>query len=385
MFARLLPQDDPKQALRIKRLALAFVSYLICAVLVYYCRTQGWLQISRAAAGALIALVMAIHIGFYIMFRLGLNQRFEDPSLTMPQMAAAILIITIVLFYCDEIRGAMLLAYIVAFIFGLFRLRLLHFFLLTLSALISYAVVVWLVWLYKPETLAIRRELFQWIVLLAVLPWFALIGAYINKLKQQLKEARAELHNAFSRIEHLAIHDDLTQVYNRRHIIEVLNLEKSRADRSFPSFSLAIIDLDRFKDVNDRMGRQFGDSVLKSLATTLKQDLRDLDFMARYGGEEFVLLLTNTGLDDALKVAERIRLRAESLAFEGLDESYRVTISIGLTEYYPVESIEAVLGRANAALSQAKANGRNRVESIIPSSDDENAGRPPATGMSSLD
>ncbi len=353
--------DDPKQALRIKRLFMSFASYLMCMGLVLYCDYRGWFLMPPGGTLWFLATVLFVNAGFYLVFRTGWNLRFSDSSLTMAQMVAAFLVLMVVIYYAGRVRGVMLLLYLITYVFGVFRLRVHQFFFLTVVSLASYALVIWLLVLNRPEAVDLQVEIMHWIVLAVVLPWFSLVGGYISQLRTTISKANSELSEALSTIEVLAIHDELTQVYNRRHMLDLLQKEKARADRHAPHFCLGIVDLDHFKNVNDRFGHLVGDTVLRTLVRDIGLEIREADFLARYGGEEFVMVLADTDLAGALRVAERMRKRAENCPYPGLPEDFRVTISIGLTEYVPVESIEMVLARADSALYQAKHRGRNQV------------------------
>lgn len=162
----------------------------------------------------------------------------------------------------------------------------------------------------------------------------------------------------------LAQRDPLTQAYNRHHFWQLANTEMARVTRYRRPLSLAMIDADHFKQVNDAHGHQVGDLVLKLIVDTCHESLRKNDVLARYGGEEFIVLLPETPVDGAQAVVERLRERIAETPLE-LDAGGRiwVTVSIGLsglTSYD--EGFESVLERADEALYEAKRRGRNRVE-----------------------
>jgi diguanylate cyclase (GGDEF)-like protein len=200
-----------------------------------------------------------------------------------------------------------------------------------------------------------------WVVLATVLSWFAAIGSYINHIRKKLAVANIELSRANERIEQYAIHDELTGVYNRRQLLRIIHREKSLADRGEQSFSLCIFDLDDFKRVNDTYGHLAGDMVLRNLIRTIRENVREQDYVARYGGEEFVVILAYPDLKEALVCAERIKDLASELSYPGLPEDFRITISMGITRYVPVESIDALISRADTALYQAKTSGKNKI------------------------
>jgi diguanylate cyclase (GGDEF)-like protein len=166
--------------------------------------------------------------------------------------------------------------------------------------------------------------------------------------------------------------DGLTGIANRRHFDVAIEKEQRRAKRGGLPLSLLMIDIDNFKAYNDHYGHQKGDQCLIQVAAALAAMLkRPCDLMARYGGEEFAMILPDTDVDQAMVMAEQMRLRTLELAIEharGSDAARQVTISIGLTSQAadtPVE-IEALINAADRALYRAKRHGRNRIEFLLP-------------------
>jgi diguanylate cyclase (GGDEF)-like protein/PAS domain S-box-containing protein len=169
------------------------------------------------------------------------------------------------------------------------------------------------------------------------------------------------------RLRELAMHDELTGLYNRRHFIELAESELARVRRTGTPLSLAMVDIDHFKRVNDHFGHAVGDLALKELASAMRETLRGSDVPARLGGEEFVLLLTDTGLEGALSVTERLRERVgRTEVHAGAERVARFTISAGVAELGPGEAFDSLLARADEALYRAKAEGRNRTLSSLP-------------------
>lgn len=157
--------------------------------------------------------------------------------------------------------------------------------------------------------------------------------------------------------------DGLTQLFNSRHLHEQLAREFERFIRYKRPLSLLMMDADYFKRINDTYGHVHGDFVLQELARIMRQTLRNTDMGFRYGGEEFAALLPETKLDTALMLAERLRTSVETLSFDlGGADAVRCTVSIGVAEMTEGESAQLLLQRADRALYQAKALGRNRVE-----------------------
>jgi diguanylate cyclase len=159
-----------------------------------------------------------------------------------------------------------------------------------------------------------------------------------------------------------ALLDPLTGLPNRAAWSERLDHEVNAWHQRGNSLSLAMLDLDHFKRINDGYGHLAGDKVLKIIANVLRKRLRSTDFIARFGGEEFVLLMPNSSLADALAVGEVLRAAIEACPFHFKGEPVTVTVSMGVAQFQPGERSDLALKRADAALYRAKAAGRNRVQ-----------------------
>lgn len=184
-----------------------------------------------------------------------------------------------------------------------------------------------------------------------------------QKLHAELAEAKAELQDHTRRIEvHMAEArtDALAGVANRRALDEELARRYAAWQRQGTPLSFLILDVDHFKRFNDTYGHQAGDEVLRGIGRVLGASVRDMDFVARYGGEEFAFVLPGTRLDDAKSAAERIRTAISSAKFTFAGEELRVTVSVGLAELIPGDTLVSLLKHADAALYAAKNNGRNR-------------------------
>jgi diguanylate cyclase len=357
----LIPREDPHQTLRMRRFLMAFASYLMWILIVQYCYSQGLFRQSLTMTLGMCTAVVVMNFVLYFVFLTGVNKKFNDPSLTMLQMFLATSWIMIITYNLNEGRGIMLLLYLVVFIFGTFRLNLRQFCLLTLFAGAGYGLVIALLYLNHPDSINLRIDLLYLIILSTVLVWFSFIGSYINILRKKLSKANKELNTAMEHIKQQSIHDDLTGLFNRGYLFQLLQREKALADRGEEVFCLCILDLDDFKLVNDTYGHLSGDVVLKTLACQMKDNIRQVDYIARYGGEEFVLLLSYPQLKDALNCANRIRMLIAETPYPGMPEGFRITVSMGLTQYRTSEDIDAVIKRADDFLYRAKKSGKNLI------------------------
>lgn len=172
------------------------------------------------------------------------------------------------------------------------------------------------------------------------------------------RETQSKLQGVARDMSIKAITDPLTGLYNRLRLNDVLPHEMARADRTGNAMSVVIYDIDRFKRINDSFGHTTGDKVLVALSQTVTGSLRATDHLVRWGGEEFLLVLPDTSAEEARHVAESLR---EAIANTRIDEVGEVTCSFGVAGYAPGEAMADLISRADQALYQAKANGRNKV------------------------
>jgi diguanylate cyclase (GGDEF)-like protein len=190
-----------------------------------------------------------------------------------------------------------------------------------------------------------------------------------NHMVSSLRRGRAEISQAHealieknSELHQLSITDGLTNMFNRKHLMDLFDMEMSRARRYRISFSVLIADIDHFKKINDTYGHLAGDAVLRSIADTLRHVVRECDHVGRYGGEEFLIILPSSDATGAIKMAQRIREQISQVSFYNDGNEISITISVGVAQCNDGEdSVAAILGRADSALYQAKASGRNQV------------------------
>lgn len=187
------------------------------------------------------------------------------------------------------------------------------------------------------------------------------LTARIQATHDRLRSQKREFAQALGQIRELAIHDGLTGLLNRRHMMEMLHVEQRRCERQGRSMQLALLDLDHFKIINDTHGHSAGDKALQVFADTLRSVTRSSDVLARWGGEEFALMLSDTPLTSALLLLERVRTAVDQLRIPHGVHELRLTVSIGLAEHIPQKTLEHTIERADRALYAAKAQGRNCV------------------------
>ncbi|WP_150304946.1 sensor domain-containing diguanylate cyclase [Pseudomonas saliphila] len=204
---------------------------------------------------------------------------------------------------------------------------------------------------WQPEELVAARDLGDDLAVLAS-------AHEVTHLNERLQAEREALARANKHLHELAITDSLTGAMNRYRIEDLVQTALANAERYGHGFSLILFDIDHFKQVNDTYGHDEGDRILKTLVHSLQTCLREGDQFGRWGGEEFMVLVPGTDLPGATELAERMRASVAATDF-GLREP--VTVSLGVTEWLPGDSLKDVLVRADSAMYQAKESGRNRV------------------------
>lgn len=169
-------------------------------------------------------------------------------------------------------------------------------------------------------------------------------------------------------LSYLATHDFLTGIPNKMDFSKLALAEYSLSKRNLQEFSIAVIDIDYFKDINDNFGHLCGDEILKQLSASINSQIRTTDYFGRFGGDEFCIFLSSTSLKNAVRFGEKIRKNIENTVFKIADSSIKITISIGISAYSPLvnssQSLEDVMATADKALYISKNNGRNSVSSM---------------------
>jgi len=186
------------------------------------------------------------------------------------------------------------------------------------------------------------------------------------KAMQRIAGMRQQLVSLTQRLDRLAHMDELTELPNRRYFNSILDREIARARRYRSPLSVAYLDIDLFKRVNDNYGHDMGDQVLKAVAREVDNNLRAEDRIGRLGGEEFCICLPGSTLLNAFDACERYRQLLQALVIQHGENSVTVTASFGLTEFDPdSDNRDSVLARADSALYHAKSAGRNQVQSLL--------------------
>lgn len=353
------PANRLGRAMRTQAMVLAF--YLLDALLMAAYAVHGTLP--PFAAVAFGAAGCALTGLFAALVRMGLHRRIGGARFTTLQLLTACSLMLITAAAVPQIGMLLMLTMIVAVATAALQLPLRH--VLAVSGLVA-AFSLALLWAHGNrfgmplDDGGLRLLSGLWFaVVLGKIAAINLIGAQMRKA---LSASNARLALALTQVRELSERDELTGLQNRRSILALLTEERARFARGGIAFGVAILDIDHFKRVNDRLGHAMGDEVLRTFAKIVAGSLRSTDRIARFGGEEFLLLLPNTteaGL--AVLAAERFRRAVEEYPWTDLAADLKVSCSIGLTMSRAGESAAEMLERADAALYRAKSEGRNIV------------------------
>ena len=181
----------------------------------------------------------------------------------------------------------------------------------------------------------------------------------LQEVKKALHIKQTGLEAVLAQVDEIAHTDQLTFLSNQRKIVGDLQRRVTQAGRSRKPLTIFLLDIDRFKHINDTFGHLVGDKVLRTLSAQLRESIRQTDSIGRYGGEEFLILLPGTALESAIPMAERLLTTVRSLAIEASAQIVSLTVSIGIAEYHKGETWKEFLERADKALYESKNNGRD--------------------------
>ena len=363
-LAGALPSDVLQRRVGQRRqmLAVHTVSYtLLALVLSVYCYA-GTIPIAIPLAYFLSGTaVIAI---FVVLSESHVNDRYDDHYLTIYQIGSHVALQLGFLLAAPEIGYAFLSVLFLIFGFGALRMTSRQ---ATVAWSLTTAGLVPIFMLTSapigmPVTTPVER-LAAMLCFVLTIGQCAFVGLYGSSLRKMLYNRSSELKKAYNRIEELAELDELTGSFNRRCIMRMLDDAIARARRVKTPCSIALIDLDWFKRINDAYGHPTGDEVLRTFAITVFANIRSIDRFGRYGGEEFLLVLPDTPDDSAIRILDRLRTIVAELDWSAFSPGMQVTISAGIATLKPDETPDTLLARADSALYAAKARGRNRVAS----------------------
>ncbi len=351
----LVLSTDPMQRLRISRSLTSMLVFAVCIGATEYAQTRDLIETGPARWLQTTLLVWIALV--YAVLRSGWNRQFDDPAMSLPQILGAQTWVAAAYLICHPFRGALMMLLALVLVFGIFNLsgrerRLSNLYTLVLMSGAMLLTVVW-----YPGSAAL--EIVHFVLMATILPVVTVLGAQLATTRAHLKSKKDALEIALQRIQAMAIRDELTGLFNRRHMMEVLEQQTRRQERSGKPFTLCLIDLDHFKRINDTYGHGAGDEVLRHFAEIAQYTLRDTDVLARWGGEEFLLMLPDTPADAGSLSIERIRKSLMHAPLVPELPELHVTFSAGLMEFNQGDEMRTAIERADRALYQAKSDGRD--------------------------
>ncbi len=349
------------QARRLQMIGVSATNYLTAgAVLALYAwvGTVGW-----SVPLAYVGIALLGSLGFMVAVRSGLNLRSREPNLFLWQMVFAAAIAFGFLGFVPGLAFMFLTSLFITAVFGLVQFSVRQFVVAASVVSAGLALLFPFIWheLALPASTPAEAAIL-WIYLVSALSRFVAVGAHVGALRGKLKEKNELLQQSVERIQELADHDELTGVLARRRFMQVVEGEFVRSARSREPFCVALLDLDHFKQVNDRHGHLVGDEVLRRFCAIVRQTVRASDQLGRYGGEEFALLLLALPPASAPPLMARITAAVQAHDWAGIAPELQVTVSVGVAAAGAGDTVATLLARADAALYAAKAGGRNRSE-----------------------
>jgi diguanylate cyclase (GGDEF)-like protein len=341
-------------------LAVQGVSYvLLTLVLLVYCYA-GTVPIVIPSTYFLAGIGLVLI--FVVLSEAHFNDRFEDHYLTLFQVAGHVALQLCFLLAAPVIGFVFLSVVFLIFGFGALRMTSRQAIIAWTLTMIGLAPIFLLS--DTPIDLPITTRTERVAAMLSfvlTIGQCAFVGLYGSTMRKMLYDRSFELKAAYKRIEELAELDELTGASNRRSIMRMLEEAIAGARRTGSPCSIALIDLDWFKRINDAYGHPTGDEVLRTFSITMFANVRNVDRFGRYGGEEFLLVLPDMDADRAMRSLDRLRAIIADLDWSAFSPGMRVTMSAGVATLDPNETSDLFLARADSALYAAKAQGRNRI------------------------
>jgi diguanylate cyclase (GGDEF)-like protein len=308
------------------------------------------------------AAAAAISGGVYAVTASGRNLKLRDPSLIELTMILGIAMQLGIVLAAPQVAFPFVANLFTVFSFGMIWLSLRDSLAVWSLGIAGTATVFYAVHgrIGVPTSSTFELTL-VWLYFSLILGRCLLLSVNANQMRAHLANSGRKLAASLEQMRQLASHDELTGTLNRRALMAALERERSRAERSGAPFSIAMIDLDHFKRVNDTYGHGAGDEVLRALAATVHDTMRTTDVFGRYGGEEFLIILVGAPHALALEAMERIRAAVAAKNWSSIAPELSVTLSAGIASHRKGETIEQLMHRADMALYQAKDAGRNVI------------------------
>lgn len=345
----ILKWNASRSAERLRQIGLTSLYCLVALISLTVFIIESYFQDRSQYAGVLLIFV-GLTIGSYFYLRVTGNRHVTNTFLVL-----LLAVLCLFLLYTGGIDGTGPLWYFVFPIFALFVQRLWAG---VIAVIALFVITAWLLWNpvagFDPDQYSqIFKERFLAVYL--AISIMAFLYAFLRTSSEMVMD------NLSQHLQKLADTDDLTRLPNRRRMQDVLYQEISRLRRGGKPFCVILMDIDEFKSVNDTYGHDCGDNTLKIFSKEISLALRTQDVCARWGGEEFIVMLPETRLQNAVKVAERVREAIQNKSMTCGDEEFTITVSMGIREFQPLDDLDHCIKEVDKKLFQAKAEGGNCV------------------------
>ena len=350
---------EPVQRLRLAHAGLAILVMVAGVTAMQYFAWVGVAPGWQVPAWSLVTLVGALL--FFALIRSGWSRRLAEPSLTVPQMIFALTSGAVAYTLLGAGRGAVFPIVMVILMFGMFVVSPRQMRWLSVYAVLLFGAAMAFMVSRNPRVYEPTVEIGHFLLVATMMPAMSLLAGRLSRLRHRSRLQRAELAQALARLREHSTRDELTGLVNKRHMLELMEQEHKRCVRSGQSFCLAMLDIDRFKPVNEAHGYSVGDAVLRAVAQEALRHVRLSDMLSRWGGEEFVLMMSDTRAPLARGGLERLSQKVAALRILHGAAAVGITLSSGLAEHHAGETVAQTLERAERALGEAKAQGYDRV------------------------
>lgn len=331
--------------------------YALCIVVMCHASYLGLL--AWPVAYGITACMVTCFLFFYTLIRSGWSQRFKDPLLALPQAMVLQLLVVMAYVLVGPARGDVVILMCQTLVVSMFKLspqQTLKLGAWSVGALSAAQFGLW--WTQAPgfgTTLALAH----WLTCTTALGILTVVTKWVTDIRMRIYSQAQSLREALEQANVLATTDMLTGLMSRRSMMDELALAVQKARDQQKPVSVALLDIDHFKQINDQHGHQCGDDVLKGFAAMATVGLRDTDKLCRWGGEEFLLLLPEVDVTQASVAVDRLRQRVKDLS-AAANQCAPITVSAGVAQWRAGESVSTWLERADAIMYAAKSQGRDR-------------------------
>lgn len=366
---------EPDLRARLGMWLTSTVTYLAYDALLLGQVAFGW--VGATPAGWLVAVSTIANAGFYIALRWRWSERLaRDKSLGRPQLLLGIVFFWATYAITGPASSATLVIVISHTVYAVFampaRVRQ-----MALGSVVGLAIVMVACHAMDPARYPAELQLMALLYTALVVALVTRLEGLVAGMTGRIRTQRNQLEQALAQVRQLALRDELTQLNNRRHMIELVESALRQARHGGRPACIALLDIDHFKRVNDDHGHPAGDAVLRRFASLLKSSLRESDVAGRWGGEEFLVLMPIADEREATAALQRVQAHLVLERFGAADASaFQVTFSAGVVSLAPQHTLEQCIAAADRALYRAKQRGRNRIEAVLALDEADEPGAP---------